>query len=697
MAEYAVEIQPDFLARQTKAQPVAALAELIWNCLDADSTEILIDFDETPLGGMTAIRVSDNGHGVPHGEAPVLFRSLGGSWKQAASRTKTGGRMLHGREGKGRFKAFALGAAVDWMVTYTRNGTPYTYAISIRESDLRRVSISDEVPVHGPASIGVTATVSELKADWSSLRPERAVQALSEIFAIYLKNYRDAAIVVAGTRVEPEAFIAHTSRVELSPVAEDGGAEHPVSLEVIEWRGQANRTLFLCNEYGFPLSEIDGRFHVGDFQFSAYLKSTFFDDLNKEGRLELATMIPAVASVVAAARNEIKGIFRERASERAHAVVENWKSEGVYPYAGEPVSAIEHVERQVFDIVAVTVQDASPDFTLSSSQQKALHLQLLRSAVEHSPNDLQRILAEVVKLPKRKQKELVQLLEETDLSAIISSASLIGDRLKFLQGLRLILFEDGPKQRLKERTQLHKILESNTWLFGEGFNLWASDQELTTVLKAHRDKLDPDLVIDEAVKLPYRQHGIVDLVLARAQKCHRANDFEYLVVELKAPKVVLGAKEVGQIKDYAYAVAEDPRYHRIDGVRWHFWLISDEYDQTVARDIRGGPDPLRSLVHKADNITITIRTWGEVLAEVDARLQFVKEKLEHHADDGQALRYLQQRYHEFLEGVIAEDEPEGSRDAVVEGINSEVVPSEPELLPIVSLSTVPAPLAGPLR
>jgi hypothetical protein len=150
------------------------------------------------------------------------------------------------------------------------------------------------------------------------------------------------------------------------------------------------------------------------------------------------------------------------------------------------------------------------------------------------------------------------------------------DRLKFLQGLSVILFDYEAKERLKERTQLHKILESNTWIFGEEFNLWASDRELTTVLKAHKEKLDPDLVIDEPVKLLIRKRGIVDLMLSRAQKRHRSNDYEHLVVELKAPKVKLTAKELTQIKDYALSVARDPRFHRVDGVRWHFWLVSNE-------------------------------------------------------------------------------------------------------------------------
>lgn len=55
--------------------------------------------------------------------------------------------MLHGQEGRGRFKAFALGSVVDWKTTYSRDGALFRYDISISDRDIRRVRISDEVPV----------------------------------------------------------------------------------------------------------------------------------------------------------------------------------------------------------------------------------------------------------------------------------------------------------------------------------------------------------------------------------------------------------------------------------------------------------------------------------------------------------------------------------------------------------------------
>lgn len=54
--------QDDFVARQTRAKPIPALAELIWNGLDADATAIRVELSHDDLaGGMSKIVVYDCG------------------------------------------------------------------------------------------------------------------------------------------------------------------------------------------------------------------------------------------------------------------------------------------------------------------------------------------------------------------------------------------------------------------------------------------------------------------------------------------------------------------------------------------------------------------------------------------------------------------------------------------------------------
>jgi hypothetical protein len=210
MTEYAVEVQPDFLERQAKAKPIAAVAELIWNGLDADATAITVDLEDDHVGGLRRIIVTDNGHGIPSGDAPTHFRNLGGSWKKHGARTKLRQRQLHGQEGRGRFKAFALGSAADWKTTYERDGKRFRYEITILAHDIRRVSIGDEAPINGQAPTGVTVVISDLKRNFVSPKPESSAQEFSEIFAIYLKNYRGVAIIIGGERIDPAIAIAKT-------------------------------------------------------------------------------------------------------------------------------------------------------------------------------------------------------------------------------------------------------------------------------------------------------------------------------------------------------------------------------------------------------------------------------------------------------------------------------------------------------
>ena len=58
----------------------------------------------------------------------MSFQNLGGSWKREGMRTKSK-RLLHGKFGKGRFRAFSLGNKVTWRSTYDDNGTVRRFEI----------------------------------------------------------------------------------------------------------------------------------------------------------------------------------------------------------------------------------------------------------------------------------------------------------------------------------------------------------------------------------------------------------------------------------------------------------------------------------------------------------------------------------------------------------------------------------------
>jgi hypothetical protein len=651
-----IEIQADLLDKLTRATPVQAIAELIWNGLDADAKRVVVETVPDHLEGISKIVVTDDGVGIDHRNAAELFRRLGGSWKKPGAKTKDG-RYLHGQEGRGRFKAFALGRVVDWDVYYDRDSALWTYRISMLQDNLRQVRISDERPAAGQAR-GVTVSVAELHKSFRSLEPINCVQELSEIFALYLKDYRDVSIFFENVRVNPEAAITSTESFML-PEIEDAGQRYEAKLEVIGWRTIAKRVLYLCDEHGFPMCQVDTRFHVGNFQFSAYLSSGYMTNLLQQGRIELAEMDEGLKPVIEGAIEKIKTYARQKQTEEAKAVVEEWKAEQIYPYAGAPQTRVEEVERQVFDIVAVNVSKFLPEFDQTPRKSKAWHLRMLRSAIEHSPEELQLILNQVLDLPIAKQNELAQILRETTLSALINAAKIVTDRLKFLAGLEQILFVDDFKKNLKERSQLHRIIaDGNCWLFGEEYSLSVSDRSLTEVLRKHKELLRCDVAIDEPVKHPSKTRGIIDLMLSREIRRHSATERQHLIVELKAPKVTIGQKEIGQIENYAIAVAEDERFRGVN-TKWAFWILSDDYDGYVSRRM-DKDDVIR--LRGDEEILIYVKTWSQVVQDNKSRMQFFQEKLEYEADRGASLEYLKTRYAAFLEGVFEQTDRDGSDD-----------------------------------
>lgn len=647
--EFQVEVQPDFIEKITRANPQKALSELVWNSLDADAKEVRVYCERNELEALSAVIVRDDGAGIPKAKVQEYFRHLGGSWKRAGARTE-GGRFLHGQEGRGRFKAFAIGAHVEWAVIYARDGKKWRYAISMSATDVKRVRVTPEEAVDAATPTGVKLTISEPHRDFRSFDDEAWLAALAEVFALYLSDYPDVSVFVSGRRLDPKAVISSRKALSLDDIEVDGQA-HPVRLEIVEWRGVSNRALFLCNEHRFPLMQIDRRFHIGSaVQFTAYLESSYIGRLQAEGLLELSEMQAPVVLALDQAVAKIKDHFRSLAAQEARSYVAEWKAERIYPFADEaPRTPVELVERQVFDIVAVNVARHLPDFESAAPKSKALHLRLLRQAIEKSPEDLQLILTEVLNLPIRKQEELAELLREGSLSSIINAAKVVADRLKFLTGLEAILFDKGPKQRLRERTQLHRILADNPWVFGEEFHLSVDDMSLTEVLRKHKTLLGEDIVIDAPVKHVSQTRGIVDLMLSRQIRRHRANDLTHLVVELKAPSVKIGRDEISQVMGYAASVTEDERFRSVD-TKWVFWLVSDDIDAMAKFAI--GENTATGLIHKTSNVAIYVKSWAQVLDDNRARLQFFQERLEHQADKGAALKHLQERYANYLEGVL---------------------------------------------
>ena len=655
---FEIQVHDDHLARLAQVRkPILAVAETIWNAVDADADEVAVTLTDSALGGLESIQVRDDGHGIPYADAERLFSGLGGSWKQGGHHSIEKNRILHGKEGRGRFRVFGLGRVVDWNVVYkTAAGELLAYRISMIKDRLKKVEVSDESPAPTESHRGVTVTITELDRDFRSLRNPGVTDELAQIFALYLRQYPAIKITFDGTRVDPRAVEDHVEHYDLPGIKAPDGKDFNASLEIVEWKMSTDRRLYFCDADGFPLDDTSPGIHAPGFSFTAYLKSDYFSKLVAENRLEIANLDQPTANIINTAKEVLRDHFRRRSSERAAGLVEEWRRENIYPYQGDAASPNEEREREVFNVVALNVNHFLPDFQQSDEKSKRFQLRLLRHAIQSAPADLARILTDVLDLPPEKRQELADLLDRTTLAHIISASKVIADRLEFLQGLETLVFDTELKKIVRERTQLHRIVAENAWMFGEQYHLSVDDQSLTEVLKKHIQATGREVEIDEEVRRADGSRGIVDLMFSRNIQLAGSEEREHLIVELKRPSVKIDGDATSQIESYAFAVAEDERFRSVRA-KWVFWAVSNDIDTVAARKVAQKDRP-RGILFQSDaadalQITIWVKTWSQIINECRTRLRFFAEKLNYTPDRDSSLYHLKTTYHKYLADLFA--------------------------------------------
>jgi Histidine kinase-, DNA gyrase B-, and HSP90-like ATPase len=637
-----LDVAHDFVAGLAKLKkPIIGIEELIWNALDADANQVDVSLGRGPLDGLETIVVTDDGHGIAPEEGETSFGVLGGSAKRLRSRSP-GGRMLHGREGKGRFRAFGLGARVEWRSRFKTDGSVSEWSIKGDAANLCAFTFTDPSP-RPKGSTGTSVTVMNVDATLGGLTSASARLDLLTRLALYLRLYPKIVVRYDDEKLDIGRVQQRTDHFELSTTAPTG---EPITgtLTVIEWVPEMERCVYLCTSDGMARQETTVDIRVKGFNFTAYLRSPIFDDMDS-GAIEVAEMDPRVTRLVDTARIRLREHFDQRKKERLEEVIAGWKAEGVYPYAEAPSGPVAKAEREVFDICAISIHQRLPDFASIDVENRKLTMRLLRHALETSPSSVQTILREVLNLPKYQQDDLASLLQKTRLESIITATKVVTDRLTFISALERLLFDKDYKNRLLERSQLQPILLNELWIFGEQYILGLDDQSLKTLLESHAKILDRK-VLAKVVRDINGDEAIPDLMLWRRYADRSPGRYEHLVVELKRPKKLLGQIELSQIENYALTVAADERFDKTI-TKWMFVLVGDDLD-TFAREKCDQENRPFGLIVQKPHVEVWVKRWATIIQECKWRHEFYRDKLELEVQSTDATEYLAKKYAQYL-------------------------------------------------
>ncbi|MBO5643233.1 MAG: ATP-binding protein [Kiritimatiellae bacterium] len=374
-----VQAQPDHIESLFKSSAHSALEELIWNALDADAKEVKVDLVTNALGAVDAVRITDDGTGIDILNADSTFGSLGGSWKRDSKKTTLlTGRRLHGRHGRGRFKAFALGAHVEWRTSADIAGQRLQYLISGDIANPGVFDLESLKPSEAPQR-GTEVVISNSRAVCDSLlNAAETVQTLASKFALYLKSYPDVRIYFNGLPVTPIIVQKRMNEFELEL---DNGAK--AKLEIIEWKRRfaGAGKLVIAGGDGFQLHETSPKVRSGGISFTAYLISKRFSSLAEENAFMMEELNSEVRMYLDAARKKMKEYFLSIGLDRTAGLIGNWMDEGSYPYEADDTSE----ERERFDALSVELASRMESLNDLSTSEREILFALLKNAARAVP------------------------------------------------------------------------------------------------------------------------------------------------------------------------------------------------------------------------------------------------------------------------------------------------------------------------
>lgn len=623
-----------------------SIAEYIWNGFDAGATKIEVSYEENELGSLKYIAITDNGRGIPQDLLSVKFKPFHESEKALKKVDSKHHSLLHGKNGVGRLTFFTFANTATWETVYEKNRKRYTYDIVIRSSDLHSYSgaRTDAVEVSDsqPSTIVTFEGIRDLSA--GSMETDIRQYILQEFcWFLELFKHKEFSISFNGETLDHQEMILTEAKEEIVH------AETSTNFKVkyIQWKKKLNKEF---SRYYLIDSEGNENYksttllnNKGDkFYHSVYITSDYFDNFIFDEKTDdkQSTLQNKNGKISSQRDEEFKYLLTEfndylrrmrspHLQKVADDLVERYEKEKIIPDAKNSwevprINELKSLIKGVYQIQPKIFSD-------SSIEQKKTFVHLLNALLDSDRRDqIYTIIDSVVRLDPLEQDRLAELLKTNELDNIIHTIQMVNDRHTTVDALKAIIYNKD--LNALEPDHLQRVLDYNFWVFGEQYSLVASTEDkfekaLSEYLYLLRDD-DNEEKQDVTMESPDKNKEM-DLFLCR--KSVENNRIHNLVIELKRPSVLLGEKEVSQIKKYQRAIFSDDRFNG-DNTHWDFILVGNKFNTSgfIEGEIdtnEGHGEKDNGLIFSKDNCKIYVRKWSDVFADIECRYKFLQDQL----------------------------------------------------------------------
>jgi hypothetical protein len=626
----------EHLGRQKYSTPAKALAELIMNGFDADARLVQVHLYRNALGLIIdSIAVTDNGAGMTEWDLKERFQTVGVV-------AKSDGKSRLGQFGVGRMAVFRLGSRSHWRTVSLVEGTKTEYSFHLDSSS------PDEFPVEARTVSASTPTGTTiviegiLDEQTQRLTDKQLSWDLFSEFASYLFAWTKKRLQINGELIELADRVVDRKVEELGPEQTSVscitklehlllkspvlGSRVPEQL-ILTAKGVAVERLSLSNP---PAPN-----------YLALVSSPYLDKLVGESRAAFINMDGGMAGLKKAVDEQIEAFGNKYRRETAEEFLERARRKDYYPFHGEAKNAVTRVEQTLYDSILTLVNDAVNVENLGVKQQR-LVFDLLHRALRDE--NLLQVLNRVAGLSVDDVAQFRDLLERTTLQSIIRLSSEVTERLTFLDVLKEVVYGEG-SAGVRERSELHKILEPNCWIFGPQYHLATSDKGFRKVIARQRLEAGLEPVAEELIVGVTGIDQVPDLFLAAHRDCHVSDGHhhEHLIIELKRPTQKISPKVVAQGEKYASVLNACSEF---DSTRtqWDLFLVSAEIEDSIVNLKRRKNDRAFGHIDTMGNVRLWAFTWGEIIEAARDEMRMVREKLEIKSLELSSSDYLQKHY-----------------------------------------------------
>lgn len=614
-----------------------ALCEYVWNGFEANATTISITHTINVLGGIEEICISDNGSGICFETIQDTFGAFLASQKNALS-LKIKSKV---NQGKGRFAGFSFANRIKWDTVCAENGKNVQYSISVYSENKNEYEVTEKALTE--RSTGTTVIIGNV----DQILPEQVTilaleDTLLKEFAwyLYLNKERNVEILVNGERVDYTKYIDTRFSAKKDLLIDGIG----LKIDVVVWKEKIREKfcIYFMNLEGVLKGRDTTSFNRNtvNFNHSVFVRSLCFDrdsdtslttDDSSNEQIAFDDQ-PSNRTFLRKVKKEIQEAIDDALtaflSAQATKAVQDMMDRESFPTFSDDIPG----QLQKKDLMTVTQElyklDARIFYKLKPIQEKSLlgFINLLLQSEERE--NMLDIIESIVSLTPEQRKGFSDILKRTQLGNIIDTIQFIEDRYKVIEALKQVVFDYT--DYANERGHVQKIVEQHYWLFGEQYNLVTADQRMQKALANYLNILYGSDAPDATLNPDQEEMRRMDIFLCGARKTEDSVGDEIqenLVIELKAPKVVLTKKVLRQIEDYMDFVRKQPQFNT-QLCRWRFIAVCNNVDDDVrARYATNQTKGKKGLVFSVENYELYALTWADVFKSFELRHSFLLKKL----------------------------------------------------------------------